>query len=132
MSCWFPGLLFSLVAHGPFLFSLSFHRQYKAKGNAALQAGNASEAIEHYTHAINLEGANHVYYSNRSAAYLRQGDANNALEDANACLGLNPNFAKGYSRKGAALHALQRYNDSIAAYQAGLQKFPQDAGLTKG
>jgi len=106
--------------------------EYKAKGNAALQAGNASEAIEHYTHAINLDGANHVYYSNRSAAYLSQGDANNALEDANACLGLNPEFAKGYSRKGAALHALQRYNDSIAAYQAGLQKFPNDAGLTKG
>jgi len=79
-----------------------------------------------------LDGANHVYYSNRSAAYLKKGDAHNALEDANACIGLNPAFTKGYSRKGAALHSLKRYNDSIAAYQDGLAKFPEDTGLKKG
>ncbi len=73
-----------------------------------------------------------MYYSNRSAAYLQKGDAYNALEDANACIGLDPDFPKGYSRKGAALHALKRYNDSIAAYQEGLAKFPTDAGLQKG
>jgi stress-induced-phosphoprotein 1 len=107
-------------------------QQFKSAGNAALQAGNVSEAIEQYTKAINEDGANHVYYSNRSAAYLQKGDAQNALEDAKACLGLNPQFAKAYSRKGAALHALKRYNDSIAAYNQGLENFPEDAGLTKG
>jgi stress-induced-phosphoprotein 1 len=106
--------------------------EFKAKGNAALQAGNVSEAIEQYTKAINADGSNHVYYSNRSAAYLKKGDAANALEDAKACLGLNPDFAKGYSRKGAALHAMKRYNDSISAYQEGLVKFPNDPGLKKG
>jgi stress-induced-phosphoprotein 1 len=79
-----------------------------------------------------LDGANHVYFSNRSAAYLKKGDAHNALEDANACIGLNPDFTKGYSRKGAALHALKRYNDSISAYEEGLKKFPDDAALKKG
>jgi stress-induced-phosphoprotein 1 len=97
-----------------------------------MQANKLSEAIEYYGKAINLDGSNHVYFSNRSAAYLSQGDAQNALEDANSCLGLNPDFAKGYSRKGAALHALKRYNDSIAAYELGLEKFPGDQGLTKG
>jgi stress-induced-phosphoprotein 1 len=97
-----------------------------------LQAGNISEAIEHYSSAIRVDGANHVYFSNRSAAYLQKGDAHNALEDADACLGLNPEFSKGYSRKGAALHGLKRYNDSIAAYEKGLAKFPGDAGITKG
>jgi len=104
----------------------------KAKGNAALQAGKITEAIEFYSEAIHLDGSKHVYYSNRSAAYLKQGDANNALQDAEACLGLNPEFAKGYSRKGAALHSLKRYNDSIAAYKEGLVKFPSDTGLTNG
>ena len=79
-----------------------------------------------------MDGANHVYFSNRSAAYLKKGDANNALEDANSCIGLKPDFPKGYSRKGAALHALKRYNDSIAAYKEGLERFPNDAGLKKG
>jgi stress-induced-phosphoprotein 1 len=115
-----------------FVLCMSLSNQFKAAGNAALQAGKASEAVENYTKAINLDGANHVYYSNRSAAYLKKGDAHSALEDADACIGLNPEFTKGYSRKGAALHALKRYNDSIVAYQEGLAKFPDDAGLKKG
>jgi len=91
-----------------------------------------SEAIEHYTDAINLDGTNHVYYSNRSAAYLSKNDATNALNDANACIGLKNDFAKGYSRKGAALHSLKRFNDSITAYEEGLDKFPADKGLLSG
>ncbi|KAL7516355.1 hypothetical protein ACHAWX_001380 [Stephanocyclus meneghinianus] len=106
--------------------------EFKAAGNAALQSGKLTEAIENYTKAINTDGTNHVYYSNRSAAYLKKGDANNALEDANSTIAIDPNFAKGYSRKGAALHALKRYNDAIAAFEEGLAKFPADASLKKG
>jgi len=72
---------------------------------------------------MGVDGANHVYFSNRSAAYLKQGNGNKALEDANSCIALNPGFAKGYSRKGAALHHLKRYNDSIAAYDEASQNF---------
>jgi len=106
--------------------------EFKAKGNSALQAKNFSEAIGHYTSAINLDGTNHVFYSNRSAAYLSKGDGLNALEDANSCIGLSPKFAKGYSRKGAALHNLKRYNDSIAAYETGLDEVPGDKGCVSG
>lgn len=97
-----------------------------------MMANNLSEAIELYTKAINADGTNHVYYSNRSAAYLKQGSATMALEDASSCIGLNAEFSKGYSRKGAALHSLKRYNDAIAAYEDGLSKFAGDAALTKG
>jgi len=106
--------------------------EFKAAGNDALKAGKLSDAIANYSKAINLDGSNHVYFSNRSAAYLKKGEGNNALEDAKSCIALNPQFTKGYSRKGAALHALKRYNDSIAAYNEGIEKFPTDAGLTKG
>jgi stress-induced-phosphoprotein 1 len=105
---------------------------HKSKGNAALQANQISTAIEHYTAAINLDGSNVVYFSNRSAAYLKKSDAVNALADAESCIGLDPNFSKGYSRKGAALHAAKRFNDAIAAYQQGLAKFPNDAALQSG
>ena len=74
--------------------------QFKTAGNKALQAGNLTEAIENYTKAINCDGTNHVYYSNRSAAYLKKGDGNNALEDAKSTIAINPEFSKGYSRKG--------------------------------
>lgn len=73
---------------------------HKAEGNKALQAGNLTKAIEEYTKAINADGANHVYFSNRSAAYLKKGDGNNALEDAASTIALSPDFSKGYSRKG--------------------------------
>lgn len=97
-----------------------------------MQVGKTSEAIDFYSKAINIDGTNHVYYSNRSAAHLKKGDATNALKDAESCIGLKPDFSKGYSRKGAALHGLKRYNDSIAAYEAGLEKFPGDKGLVSG
>merc|ERR1740136_455127 len=105
---------------------------FNAKGNTAFQAKNFSEAIEHYTSAINIDGANHMYYHNRSAAYLSKGDNLIALKDANSCIGLKPKFAKGYSRKGAALHELKRYNDSISAYEAGLVECPGDKEILSG
>jgi len=106
--------------------------QFKAEGNAALQAGRLTEAVESYTAAIRADGSNHVYFSNRSAAHLKKGDATNALEDAESVVGLNPKFAKGYSRKGAALHALGRFNDAAAAFEVGLVECPGDAALKKG
>lgn len=102
------------------------------KGNTAFKAGRIAEAIVYYTHAIALEDTNRVYYSNRSAAYLQLDDATLALKDAETCIELDPHFSKGYSRKGAALHALECYEDSIAAYQEGLLKFPNDEALKKG
>jgi tetratricopeptide (TPR) repeat protein len=77
--------------------------QFKDAGNKALQSGDATAAIENYTKAINADGTNHVYYSNRSAAYLKNGDGNNALEDAISTISINPEFSKGYSRKGGEL-----------------------------
>ncbi len=106
--------------------------KHKAIGNTHLQSNNLTAAIESYTAAINIDGTNHLYYSNRSAAYLKKGDAQSALEDAKSTIALDPNFSKGYSRKGAALHALKRYNDAIAAFEEGLKKFPGDKALEKG
>jgi len=106
--------------------------KHKADGNAALQKGDFSAAVAAYTKAIDCDGANHVFYSNRSAAHLSAKNLQNALDDAEATIGLNPDFAKGYGRKGAALHAMKRYNDSANAYEEGLAKFPSDAGLKSG
>ena len=70
---------------------------FKDTGNKHLQAGEFDQAIEAYTQAINIDDSNHVFYSNRSAAYLSKGDANSALDDGLKCTKVNPSWAKGYS-----------------------------------
>ena len=105
---------------------------FKEAGNAFLTAGKFEEAVEAYTQAIALDPTDHVFYSNRSAAYLSKGDSELALEDAVKCTELNPKWAKGYSRKGAALHAMRSYDEATEAYNAGLEIAPDDAGLKSG
>jgi tetratricopeptide (TPR) repeat protein len=106
--------------------------EWKAKGNAALTGGNYDEAIDAYTKAIELDPNDHVFYSNRSAAYLSKGDAELALKDGEKCVELSPTWPKGHGRKGAALHALRRYDEATTAYNAGLAVAPDDAGLKGG
>lgn len=106
--------------------------EFKNKGNTHLQNGEYDLAIEAYSKAIELNPTDHVFFSNRSAAYLSKGDAFNALNDAEKCVEISPAWPKGYSRKGAALHALKRYTEAIDAYQVGLRIAPTDAGLKNG
>ncbi len=114
---------------------------HKLTGNAALQAKDFDAAIAAYTQALEAsanvpEGEaaapRHVYFSNRSAAYLSKGDAAAALQDAEQCIASNPTWPKGFSRKGAALHALKQYDEAQSAYEAGLAVAPEDAALQAG
>ncbi|CDR98688.1 probable STI1-Hsp90 cochaperone [Sporisorium scitamineum] len=108
----------------------------KAKGNAAFAAKDYQGAIQNYNDAIaaatSPEDNIHVLYSNRSACYAGLRDWNKALEDAEACIKANPSFAKGYGRKGAALHGARKLEEAVDAYDAGLNIAPEDVGLKKG
>jgi len=66
----------------------------KDKGNAALAIGDYDQAIEHYTQAIALDPNNHVLFSNRSAAFAKQGKYQNALEDAEKTVSIKPDWPK--------------------------------------
>lgn len=106
--------------------------EFKDIGNKHLQAKEFDQAIEAYTKAIEIDPSNHVFYSNRSAAYLSKGEPNQALADGLKCTEVNPAFAKGYSRHAAALHALKKYDEAQAIYLKGLEIAPTDAGLLSG
>ena len=84
----------------------------QAKGNAAFSAGNFDEAVGLFTGAIGADPANHVLYSNRSAAYASMSQYDKALEDAKKVVELRPDWPKGYSRVGAAAHGLRRWEGS--------------------
>jgi stress-induced-phosphoprotein 1 len=111
---------------------MSTAADFKAQGNKHLQAGAYELAIKAYTQAIELDSSDHVFFSNRSAAYLSAGQGDEALSDADSCIKLKSEWPKGYSRKGAALHKLKRYEEAVEAFEAGLKVAPEDAGLKSG
>lgn len=47
------------------------------------------------------------------------------------CIKVNPTWAKGYARKGAALHGQRLYAEAIDAYELGL-KIEDSPALRKG
>lgn len=70
--------------------------------------------------AINIDPNNHILYSNRSAAYLQAGNYQNALEDAQKCVTIDPNFSKGTLRLGDAQLQLSQFDDAMASYSSCL------------
>lgn len=67
---------------------------FKDKGNEAMKNGDNKDAVEHYSAAIALDSDNHVFYSNRSAAYCKLELFDKALEDADECVKINPKWGK--------------------------------------
>ncbi|KAL2490048.1 Hsp70-Hsp90 organizing protein 3 [Forsythia ovata] len=104
----------------------------KARGNAEFAAGNFTDAVRHFTDAINLAPTNHVLYSNRSAAYASLNKFSEALSDAQKTVELKPDWSKGYSRLGAAHMGLHSYNDAASAYKKGLEIDPNNEPLKSG
>merc|ERR1740123_1393434 len=93
----------------------------KAQGNTAFSAKNWSAALECYTKALEQNPFDHVFYSNRSACHAEQEDFDKALRDAEKCIALNPQFAKGFSRHAHALFHVGRFVEMEAAAKKGLE-----------
>jgi tetratricopeptide (TPR) repeat protein len=76
----------------------------KQQGNDAFKAGKYNNALDLYSKAIAVEESA-ALYSNRSATHLKLKDAAAALKDADKCIELDPQWHKGWFRKGQALEA---------------------------
>lgn len=87
-----------------------------------MQAGEYLKAAALYTKAIKAEPDNHVYYSNRSNAFLKLSKVQKALEDADKCIELAPEFVKGYHRKASALHAGERSDEACEVLLGAIEK----------
>ena len=96
----------------------------KAAGNAAFKAKDYEEAVKQFTLAIDADPTNHVLYSNRSGAHAAKAAFTDALMDANKCIDLNKDWAKGHSRRGAAYFGLRNWPQSQTAYEKALELDP--------
>uniref|UniRef100_A0A182P3U2 Uncharacterized protein n=1 Tax=Anopheles epiroticus TaxID=199890 RepID=A0A182P3U2_9DIPT len=102
------------------------------QSNTACQNGDFSTAVQLYTDALGLDPGNHILYSNRSAARLKQGQFALALQDATRARELCPQWPKAYFRQGVALQCLGRYGEALAAFSAGLAQDPNSKQLLAG
>lgn len=88
--------------------------------------------MKYYTRAIDADEKNFVCLANRSAAWLKMGNPEEALKDADKCIKIKPKYHKGHARKATALHALKRYSDEVKAYKYGLKYCPDEEALKHG
>lgn len=100
--------------------------ELKRQGNEAAKAGDYDKAVELYTEAIKIDENNHILYSNRANIYNMKKDYDHALEDAEKCISIAPNFGKGYVRKADALMGLGRQNEAMLALDEGSKQNPND------
>ncbi|KAK3651000.1 Hsp90 cochaperone, partial [Elasticomyces elasticus] len=75
---------------------------------------------------------NHVLYSNRSGAYASLKKFDKALEDATKTTEIKPDWAKGWGRKGAALHGTGDLVGAVDAYEEALKLDPANAQAKSG
>jgi len=84
------------------------------------------EAVIHYTHAIKLDKKQYQLFSNRSLAFLKLEQYFYALDDAQTTIKLNPNWPKGYFRRGEVYFATGNYREALDAYREALELEPDD------
>ena len=89
--------------------------ELQAQGTEAFKAGEYEEAQEKWSAALRRRPDDATLLSNRSAAWLALGEKESALEDAMRVVELKPDWYKGYGRFGAALAALGKTADAMAA-----------------
>jgi len=104
----------------------------KAEGNKLFAEKKFAESIDKFSQAIELDPSNHVLYSNRSGAYASLKDWQKALDDANKTTEIKPDWAKGWGRKGTALHGNGDLVGATEAFEEALKLDPNNAQAKSG
>ena len=88
-------------------------RAYNSRGLANMALKNFSNAVQDFTHAIELDKTNAGYVNNRQSAFFALGQLNRALEDANRAMRLAPSYAFVYRSRTMIYDAMKLYDDAI-------------------
>ena len=110
--------------------------ELRARGNAAFKANDFAGAVAFYTAALNDPSSTSqptqaaVVLCNRSAAYLKQGLPQRALDDAEHSVALDGQSAKAHFRMALALRKLPaRLPDATLACRRALELQPQELSI---
>lgn len=107
----------------------------KSQGNDALSAGKHAEAVKFYSQAIAAAPTGksaHIYYANRAAAQTSLKQFAEAVEDARKATQIDPTYAKGWSRLGAALQLQGKAGEAVSAYEKACDLDPSNGAAKDG
>ncbi|XP_055690360.1 small glutamine-rich tetratricopeptide repeat-containing protein beta [Lutzomyia longipalpis] len=99
----------------------------KNEGNRLMKEEKYQEALLSYNRAICCDPRNPIFYCNRAAAWIRLGDYDRAIADAQMSLKYNPSYCKAHARLGDALVKVGRLEQAINAYQEAVRLEPGNA-----
>ena len=103
-------------------------KEEKGKGNRAFQEQRYDDAIRHFSACIAADPACAIYSRNRSAAHAARRDWAAAAADGLKATTLEPEWAKGWARRGAAAMGAGDFTDAREAYAKAAQLEPDNAG----
>lgn len=104
----------------------------KKMGNEAFKAGDFTQAAVHYTESIEVFDSDATVYGNRAACFLKLGRHQQALEDSCRSIALDPVMVKAHFRKGTALYALGRFEESAQTMAHVLKLDPSNKDAEAG
>ncbi|KAF8552627.1 hypothetical protein OG21DRAFT_1498291 [Imleria badia] len=102
-------------------------RKLEDLGDLAMSAGQHDAAISQYAVALSLNPTNPALFVKRSKARAYMSLWQDALNDANEVITLDPSSPLGYERKHEALRGAGCYGDAIVAFDTMLSKISQSS-----
>ncbi|KAF9435275.1 hypothetical protein BGZ76_006593 [Entomortierella beljakovae] len=94
----------------------------KTAGNDAFKAGKLQEAYELYTEALAIdpenESTNSKLYSNRAVVLAKLGRHEEAVQDCDASLKLDPSFIKVLRKRAECQLKLEKYEEAVRDLKA--------------
>ena len=97
---------------------------YVRLGNAYLRSGQKAEAVATFKKAIEVNPYYWVLHRDLGNAYFSVGDNDKALDEFKRVTELQPENAEGWSNVATVYTRLERYPESIAAYQKSIDLDP--------
>lgn len=107
----------------------------KNNANSIFKQGKYEEAIVEYTKLLEYDPSNKkfnsVIYANRALCYQKLKKNTEALADGNKCISLNPNYARGYIKRGSVYLELEMYSEAKYDFQKAKDLEPSNQEAIK-
>ncbi|XP_020667341.3 outer dynein arm-docking complex subunit 4 [Pogona vitticeps] len=98
---------------------------FMAEGAMLSRRGELTKALACYSYALQLQPGDRNCLVSRSKCYLRLGDTENALKDAEASLAADKEFTKGLYQKAEALYTMGDFEFALVYYHRGHKLRPE-------